>query len=164
MQENPLWDYSLSVYERAGVEPLLLQLQDEFDLDVNLLLAACWLAGVGRLLAERQLTAVLKECETWQHSCVGPLRSVRRYLKATPGAEAFREQVKALELGAEQIQQQRLFALLQDCPACADEEGFASLALWNIRAYIAMSTATDFEDEWRRLDRPLRGLVALLGG
>ena len=42
-----LIDYVSRLYPRPGVEPLLLRLQNEHDLDVLLLLAACWVAAAG---------------------------------------------------------------------------------------------------------------------
>ena len=158
MQDDSLWEYSLAVYGRRGVEPLLLQLQDDYGMDINLLLAACWLAGAGRELAEPKLSEALRESEPWNAGCIGPLRSARRFLKGVPGREAFRERLKALELEAEQLQQQTLCTILRDSPVTSDKEGFGSLALKNIRGYAARRRG----GKWLEMATVVEALVALL--
>lgn len=50
MGDNPFWSFSVSVYSRPRVAELCLRLQNEYDLDVNLVLFACFLASRGRVL------------------------------------------------------------------------------------------------------------------
>jgi len=98
--ENPLWQYACQVYSMVGVEAALLVLQDEQGADINLILQALWLASEGR--------AWTKECipagyEKWMVEQVLPLRQMRRSMKVDwVGYEDFRQQVKTLELKAEQ--------------------------------------------------------------
>ena len=42
---RPLWDFSLEVYGRPKVAETCLRLQDEFGVDVPVLLFAAWLAA-----------------------------------------------------------------------------------------------------------------------
>ncbi len=120
---NPLWQYSLAVYPRPGFEALLLRLQDQCGADINLLLSCCYLAQQGRRLSPAAVDSLCQTVETWQRQCVQPLRQVRRALKGRPQPEGFRQQVKALELQAEQYQQQQLWQCLTAlalAPAPAD--------------------------------------------
>lgn len=134
--DNGLWHYSVERYQRAGVEPLLLALQDRFGADINLLLAACWLAFEGRQLSAADARRARLETASWQGNCVQPLRAVRRYLKTVPGCESLRAQVKALELDAESMEQQRLSTCLQHCAQAPVAENFRSLAERNLAAYM----------------------------
>ncbi len=109
MQDNPLWRYSLAVYDRQGVAPLLIALQDQHHADVNILLCCAWLGSQGEILSPASLEQLVAISSTWREQCVQPLRAVRRFLKGRSGEEAFREQVKALEIDAEQRQQALLY-------------------------------------------------------
>ncbi len=119
--DNPLWQYSLDVYRREGVEPLLLQLQDECGLDVNVLLYAAWLGGQGIALTEAHCGAVLQATEEWRSSVVTPLRELRRQLRGIDAAEAVRERVKGLELESEAEVQRLLYESY--CAACLTPDG-----------------------------------------
>lgn len=111
-QHNPLWQYSLTVYQRPAVEGLLLGLQDDFGLDINLLLSSCWLASMGARLTAEVAAQELRLSEEWRQQCIEPLRSLRRFLKGQPQPQGFRGEVKALELAAEAWQQEQLYSYL----------------------------------------------------
>jgi uncharacterized protein (TIGR02444 family) len=99
-----LWDWSLEAYARPGVAEACLELQDRHGHSVPYLLWAGWAAVQGRPLTEAPLAAGADLTRTWEEIAVGPLRHVRRQLKASIcgiEAEAVREQVKAAELAAE---------------------------------------------------------------
>jgi uncharacterized protein (TIGR02444 family) len=103
--DNPFWDYSLAVYARDGVADALLALQDEFGLDVNMLLYAAWLAERGLQLDAAHLIPLETRVATWREQVIHPLRRLRRQWRDYPEAAALREGLKALELEAEQSQQ-----------------------------------------------------------
>lgn len=105
---NPFWAFSLAVYARPGVPPACLELQDRRGIDVNLLLFAAW-AGIGcgvALTAER-LAALDAAVAGWRRDMVQPLRAIRRRAKGED--EALYRRMKAAELEAERVQQDRLF-------------------------------------------------------
>ncbi len=98
--ENSLWDYACQVYSQAGVEAELLALQDDHGADINLILQAMWLASEGKVWTQ---TCIPNDYEKWMEEQVLPLRQMRRSMKADwAGYEDFRQQVKKLELKAEQ--------------------------------------------------------------
>ena len=109
---HPFWDYSLELYGKPGVEAACLTLQDEFDLDVNLILFCLWAGseGPGELTAE-ELAECIARGGQWQREVVYRLRHIRRTLKtnelgATPDlVEIFRPRAQRLELAAEHVQQ-----------------------------------------------------------
>lgn len=120
---NPFWDFSLQVYGRPGVAEACLRLQDRHDLDVNLLLYFCWLAGIRDCaLAAAEIEQAMAATEAWRVEVVKALRSIRRRMK--PGfegmprdrTERLRKQVQRLELDCEQFEQDFLFKLEKPSP------------------------------------------------
>ena len=111
------WRFSLAVYRQDSVQQECLNLQDRYDIDVNLILL-CAFAGAahGALLKAKGVKEASDAVGIWQRQIVSGLRGVRRTLKPflsasstldTPVAH-LRTQVKALELEAERIEQQIL--------------------------------------------------------
>lgn len=110
---SPFWDFSVAVYGASAVEGECLTLQDQFGVDVNLILL-CAFAGAahGVALTPDDIASVRALVTPWHKDIVSSLRAVRRRLKAidTPGVDAtkaadLRTQVKAAELESERIEQ-----------------------------------------------------------
>jgi uncharacterized protein (TIGR02444 family) len=107
------WNFSLGFYSRPGVSPACLELQDRHGRDVNLVLYACWvgLSGRGRL-TEADLARAAATNDPWRHAVIEKLRAARRAIKEQAAEAAqFYSMVKAVELEAERLAQQRLAAL-----------------------------------------------------
>lgn len=109
-----LWDYSTALYQQKGIGSACLSLQDQYGLDVNLILFCLWYGELFGKLTNHQLSQILEVSHHWSKLTVTPLRNVRRSLKSdsvlseTPEYEKisnWRERVKDLELAAEKIQQ-----------------------------------------------------------
>ncbi|KAA0598588.1 uncharacterized protein (TIGR02444 family) [Azospirillum lipoferum] len=109
MSANPFWDFSLAVYGRPGVPACCLALQDRCGVDVNVLLFAAW-AGLhcGIRLSAEDLARTDGAVAGWRDEVVRPLRALRRRAKTED--DAFYRRMKAAELEAERVQQDRLFA------------------------------------------------------
>lgn len=105
------WRFSLAFYARPEVASACLMLQDRRGRDVNLLLYACWVgwSGRGRLDAA-QLAALDRAIAPWRREVVEPLRAVRRALKTASQPDLLAT-VKAAELEAERVAQQKLAAM-----------------------------------------------------
>lgn len=121
---HPFWDFSLDLYDRPGVAAACLRLQDRLGLDVNLLLAGCWVAssGGGRL-GDVDWRRLVDATADWRGAVVGQLRAARRRMKDAdfPGmpaglADSLRARIKALELDAEHAQQLALAGLIARHP------------------------------------------------
>ena len=54
------------------------------------------------------------ELEPWRSDIVGPLRAIRRQLKARPDAQPLYEKLKSAELDAEQYQQALMWRLYNE--------------------------------------------------
>lgn len=137
--DNAFWKFSLAVYMAPGVADECLAVQEQYGVDVNVLLFCAWL-GIARKVAltPGDIEAVGAEVGVWHESAVKPLRGVRRYMKNVPGGDvaALRTRVKAAELEAEQVEQAMLFAYAE---AHWPRDGEAALpaALWaNLETYL----------------------------
>jgi uncharacterized protein (TIGR02444 family) len=146
MQENPLWKYSLSVYGKSAVEPILLRLQDDFGADINMLLCCCWVAAEGKELVEEDLQGLMQVSARWRAECILPLRLMRRFLKSQQQLESMYKQVKTLELDAERWQQELLYQQLLLTWQISSKQAAAALALQNLRQYSVSLVGIDWED------------------
>ena len=131
MSSSPFWRFSLGFYRIDGVPEACLTLQDRSAADVNIVLFLLWSASQGRRLSSDAVQALTDKVRTWQSDVIAPIRSLRRMLKDAPPlldkgtAEVFRTKIKALELEAERLQQEAMFALgpsLPTEPATSVEE------------------------------------------
>lgn len=100
--------FAETIYGQPGVEPLLLELQDQHRCDVLLMLYACWLGHRREVPCFARWAAIVAWHWPWQAQVVTPLRGVRRYLKGDEDAAALYRQVKQCELEAELLQLERL--------------------------------------------------------
>ena len=111
-------EFSQIVYAAPGVQEECLQLQDDFGINVNLLLFCAYL-GLRRqaAISERELSEISLVVETWHRDVVVPLRVVRRRLKnefasgtrdVSADKQKLRAGVKAIELDSEYIEQSML--------------------------------------------------------
>jgi len=121
-ETTPFWRFSLHFYRQPGVSDACIALQDECGVDVNLLLFLLWLADDGQLLSADEVKKLDDKVRDWRKLTIAPIRDARRKLKGAetlidPGKqEAFRNKVKAIELEAERLQQEALYALSQSSP------------------------------------------------
>ena len=79
-----LWNYSLEIYRRPGVQDACLKLQDDMGADVNLLMYCCWRGA----MADGEMGALLTQLAELSES-----------------AAKLRKKVAAMELEAEKLQQ-----------------------------------------------------------
>ena len=111
---SPFWNFSLAVYGASAVQDECLHLQDQFGLDVNLILLCAFLGTVhGVALTPQDIAAARQEVGPWHEDIVKTLRVARRRLKTielkdtetAKAAAQLRTQVKAAELESERIEQ-----------------------------------------------------------
>jgi uncharacterized protein (TIGR02444 family) len=125
---SPFWDWALKAYAKPGVAQACLVLQDDHGQCTPYLLWAAWAAQSGRSLDPVTLAKGADLAQRWEPAFITPVRTVRRTLKpafdgvADDLREALRDQVKAVELAAEQTLMLSLEALTLEAPA-----GFASV-------------------------------------
>jgi uncharacterized protein (TIGR02444 family) len=114
--DTPFWRFSLAFYRQAGVAEACIALQDGCGVDVNLMLFLLWLAAGGQQLSIDNIKELDQAVRSWRELMIVPIRKVRRKLKGAPTLveagkqEAFRTKIKAIELEAERLQQEALYA------------------------------------------------------
>jgi uncharacterized protein (TIGR02444 family) len=99
-QANPFWTFSTALYGQPGVAEACLELQDRLDLDVNVLLFACFAAASGVTLTAGDLATLESAAATWRREMISPLQKLRR-----AAADELHERLLEAELLAERHQQ-----------------------------------------------------------
>jgi uncharacterized protein (TIGR02444 family) len=119
---TPFWRFSLKFYGQTGVSDACIALQDGSGVDVNLLLFLFWLASERQALAADEVKKLDATIKSWREFTIIPIRDTRRKLKGAKTfvdpakQEALRDKVKAVELEAEKLQQEALYAFTQSGP------------------------------------------------
>lgn len=114
------WDWSLALYPQ--IKPLCLAWQDDYGLNVNLMLLLLYLQQQQRPLTTRQLQQLIAALAP-QQAFTQQLRQLRRQLPAhlaAADAARFKQQLLQAELCSEQLEQQCLITTLSTCE-CSDE-------------------------------------------
>jgi uncharacterized protein (TIGR02444 family) len=116
-RDSPFWRFSVNFYSVPQVAAACLALQDNAGADVNIVMFLLWNATQNRTLSAAAIADVERSVGLWRDSVVVPLRTVRRALKLPPAAvdaataEKYRAKIKGVELEAEKLQQEALYAL-----------------------------------------------------
>lgn len=111
-----LWQFSLALYPQ--VQPLCLEWQDNFGVNINLLLLLCYLEQQQLSLTHQQLLQLTAELEQFSSQFTKPLRALRRKSSSASLSTSQQQQLKQsllqAELKLEQLEQQ---LLLKHCPS-----------------------------------------------
>jgi len=118
------WEFSNHLYRQPGVEDICLALQDETGADVNMVLFACWYGATRGTFSDETFDRARTFSNRWSSVITGALRNGRRWMKKTPldtkNADLqaqyalLREELKKLELQAEQFHENMLESLVVD--------------------------------------------------
>jgi uncharacterized protein (TIGR02444 family) len=143
-----LWRFSLAFYARPGVSEALIALQDRARCDVNLMLFALWRGVSGRIrLTKEELAIAVRMARPIGADIVEPLRALRRKLSSDLDADVqrLREGIKALELAAEKVIQDRLGRTARPALGDTDPATRAATAYANLALYLGPETASSPE-------------------
>jgi uncharacterized protein (TIGR02444 family) len=138
---SPFWRFSLRLYRSPGVAEACITLQEESGADVNLLLFLLWHGSQQRRVAAPEVARLDQKVAAWRERAIIPLRAIRRALKSPQGlveagtAEAFRTRIKAVELEAERLQQEAMYALVRVSLLGEPAPSVAEAARANVAAY-----------------------------
>ena len=140
---NPLWEFAVKIYFRKGVSEILLQAQDHFSLDINMILYSAWLASENRRLSTKNVSEVENLVALWRREVIEPLRGLRISFKAISGADLIREDVKKIEVRAEKEQLRIMYNSFLETSSADPNELKENLLDSNLRSLSAIG----FEDE-----------------
>ncbi|MXR69749.1 TIGR02444 family protein [Shewanella insulae] len=116
-----LWQTCDSLYEKGQL--LYLKLQDDYGLNVNLLLLAQWLDEQHYYLSDQDWRQLSEQVETWEQKVLKPYRRLRKLSKHNL-AEAEYRQMLEVELMLERKSQGMILRQLRQLPS---EQGQANL-------------------------------------
>ena len=109
------WYFSLQLYDAQGVAAACLELQDAYQLDVNLILFCFWHGSAYGAVDQELMQDVIEFSSEWRNSVVQPLRNARTWMKLNPSPseqfDSLRERIKADELMTEKYQQEQIARL-----------------------------------------------------
>lgn len=133
------WDWSVAIYRQGDVEKTTIQLQDDFDLNVNVVLWCCWCAHHYEEIPEFALRKAIEETSNWTNKVTGPIRSARRASKEQSAIENdLYNTLKNAELMAEQVEQTSLALIAENQLKPAQRDIPLSCARRNLSRYIAL--------------------------
>jgi uncharacterized protein (TIGR02444 family) len=138
------WRFSVDIYGRPGMRPLLLDCQDQGGANVNLMLLCIWAGEQGQKLDAKALNRAKSAVAGWSAAVTNPLRAQRRRLKQdwqelAPDVEPIRQAILAAELEAEKTEQALMIAALAPWPAPL--ESAAEQVLANLTTYLGSAMA-----------------------
>jgi uncharacterized protein (TIGR02444 family) len=132
--DNPFWQFSLTVYQQPNCADFLLDAQNRYGIDINVLLFIGWLAHEQKSL---KLSPMFKSTiNDFQQDTIAPIRKIRIAAKKMNNVE-FYERLKRLELVAENIEQQRLYRLSDKMPL--SNKGLSKSIEQSINVYIGQN-------------------------
>src|SRR5260370_14696205 len=139
---SALWTFPLAVYQKEGVSPACIALQDRLGLDVNFLLLCLYAGSHGRALTADDFARVEERAAPWRKNVIHPLRAVRRWLKEQhllekAPSDQLRRGVLGHEIESEGVQQ-RLMEAAVPIPEGASS---ASTAAGNLAVYLGWARA-----------------------
>lgn len=111
------WDFSVALYARGRVEDACLELQNTYQIDVNLLLLCYWHGLHHGEFDTVTLAQALEQSARWNKAVVQPLRNVRKWMKDKQALfplgdqiqfETLRQRIKLDELAGEKYEQELL--------------------------------------------------------
>ncbi|MFL0811089.1 MAG: TIGR02444 family protein [Agarilytica sp.] len=110
---DSLWDYATRIYSVPAFEQQSLQLQDEYQANINIILWCCWLRSENIALSVNLLDEVLITIDSISVQTVAKLRDVRRLLKDSGAftrvqAQSIKKHILSAELMIEKVLLHRL--------------------------------------------------------
>lgn len=127
--DNPFARFAIHLYSQEPLANLCLRLQDDYGLDVNVLLWMAWLDQLSVPLSERHLLLAERKVRPYQAILIRPLRAVRR--RSRPWPVLYRW-LKRCELWAEAKEMQVLYRVSSRLTSKADLGAEAG----NVRRYL----------------------------
>jgi len=158
--ESKLWDFSAQTYSLPDVKDVCLDLQNNFDADINIIMYCLWVAEQSIQLSQEDAITLIQTTLPWQNTILKPLRDARKMMKqhiiAMP-PELLDQTVSNLsemELNTEHMSQMALEKVL-DLDGAAKEASPVECATINTSLYLqqleSISSINDITDRLSKL-------------
>lgn len=137
------WLWSNTVYGRDEVRKAALALQDQFDLNVNILLWCVWSSYHFDTHQELTMRKAIDVTGNWNKEVTANIRKARRFAKSALGDSALYTELKNIELKAEKHEQSQLQELAFNIGVTQSGSGETAqrIALRNLAIYVALAKA-----------------------
>ena len=134
---SPFWSFTLAVYQKEGVSPACIALQDRLGLDVNFLLICLYAGARGRELTAHDFARLEERVAPWRQHVIHPLRAVRRWLREQQllekaQSDQLRRGVLGHEIESEGVQQR----LMEGALKIPEGASSAPTAASNLKSYL----------------------------
>lgn len=156
------WNYSNEIYRITNVPDACLRLQNEYSLDVNMVLFCCWHGSNFGKMDENLFIQCQDFSDTWASNSVKPLRGIRTWLKLTGCLDQtldvescmnFRHQVKKVELASEKFQQESLEKICNSLPnPDLDDLNKTKGIAYNLKLYLTAKNVNFSDDIYTDLE------------
>ncbi len=161
-QPQLFWDFSIQLYDQQGVADACLQLQDEFNIDVNLILFCYWYGTYFGEMDQGLMRQVITFSLDWRDNVVQPLRNVRMWMKKntepTTEFDDLYQKIKTSELAAEKYQQE-MIEILASSTSCQQQAGSTNRSIRANINNLMQETALEFDERMEAsLEKITRGL------
>ena len=110
---QPLWDYSIELYDQTALRELLLQAQNEAKVDINFILLALFASHHEVELTSAFLDHAYAKTHDLRVVGINPIRTLRNAWKSKPSLASQRTALLQLELSLERQLQDTLFDLFE---------------------------------------------------
>lgn len=109
------WQFSIAIYSSSTVSDACLWLQDEFGIDVNVLLFVLFCGHRGYAITVDDIERLENDLRPWRENVIHPIRRVRRWLKQQTNygdVDTFYQTLLAYEIECEKRQQRMMESAL----------------------------------------------------
>lgn len=133
---DALWTFAINLYQHKALAEHCLKLQDEYRVNINILLWCIWCGEEGMPIDEARLDLAALEIHAWHGQMVEPLRTIRRAMKNFDAAQKNKslascyEQMKAAELALERVELSMLAQLCEEWSEPNATESLNNLSLY----------------------------------
>ncbi len=161
-QPQLFWDFSVQLYDQQGVADACLQLQNEFNIDVNLVLFCYWHGSYFGEVDQKLMRQVINFSLDWRDNVVQPLRNLRMWMKKntepTVEFDDLRQKIKINELAAEKYQQE-MIEILASSTSCQEQTSSANRSIRaNLKKFL-QETSLEFDERMEAiLEKITKGL------
>jgi len=139
---SELWNYSTQTWTLPEVELTCLEMQNDYDININILLYCCWVGDKSLLLNDDDMQTLLDTVQPWQ-IIIKPLRDSRKMMQqqliAMPAnmVDQTVANISEMELNAEHMTQLAMEKVLkQESISSASDQSNIECSLNNIKVYI----------------------------
>ncbi|WOJ92040.1 TIGR02444 family protein [Congregibacter variabilis] len=112
--QERLWRFATAVYAKPGVAQACIAAQEEWAVDVNLMLYVSWCAREARRLGAEDIRRAQDRCGQWRERVILPLRQQRVAWREQKSRAVEYAAIKQLELDAERTQLDLLATLSEE--------------------------------------------------